>query len=68
MSVAPPPTPPETAGLPAPEPAFAELPALTSPWDVTRICVAAFIICVLAGLAPAWNAARLRPVDALRHE
>ncbi|MEY2409384.1 MAG: lipoprotein-releasing system permease protein, partial [Verrucomicrobiota bacterium] len=47
---------------------FTDLPAFTSPWDVARICMAAFIICVLAGLAPAWNAGRLRPVDALRHE
>ena len=47
---------------------FSELPALVSPWDVARICIAAFIICVLAGLIPAWTAGRLRPVDALRHE
>ena len=47
---------------------FSELPALVSPWDVARICIAAFIICVLAGLIPAWTAGRLRPVEALRHE
>lgn len=47
---------------------FTELPALVSPWDVARICVAAFIICVLAGIIPAWTAGRLRPVEALRHE
>jgi len=47
---------------------FSELPAMKDGWDIARICGAAFVICVLAGLAPAWNAGRLRPVDALRHE
>ncbi len=47
---------------------FSELPALVSSWDVARICVAALIICVLAGLVPAWTAGRLHPVEALRHE
>ena len=47
---------------------FSELPAVKDGWDIARICGAAFVICVLAGLAPAWNAGRLRPVDALRHE
>jgi lipoprotein-releasing system permease protein len=47
---------------------FSELPALVSSWDVARICIAALIICVLAGLVPAWTAGRLHPVEALRHE
>lgn len=47
---------------------FTELPALLDPKDITLICGSAVIICVLAGLIPAWNAARLRPVEALRHE
>jgi lipoprotein-releasing system permease protein len=48
--------------------AFTELPALIDPKDIAVICGTALVICVLAGLAPAWNAGRLRPVDALRHE
>jgi lipoprotein-releasing system permease protein len=48
--------------------AFTELPALIDRWDIAVICGSALVICVLAGLAPAWNAGRLRPVEALRHE
>jgi lipoprotein-releasing system permease protein len=47
---------------------FSELPALIVWRDVTVICGASLIICVLAGLFPALNAARLHPVEALRHE
>jgi lipoprotein-releasing system permease protein len=47
---------------------FSELPALIDPRDVAVICGTALVICVLAGLAPAWNAGRLKPVEALRHE
>jgi len=47
---------------------FSELPALTQAADVATICVIAVIICGLAGLIPAWNAGRLKPVEALRHE
>jgi lipoprotein-releasing system permease protein len=48
--------------------AFTELPALIDRGDIAIICGTAFIICGLAGLAPAWNAGRLKPVEALRHE
>jgi lipoprotein-releasing system permease protein len=47
---------------------FTDLPALTSERDIALICVTALIICVLAGVIPAWSAGRLRPVEALRHE
>jgi lipoprotein-releasing system permease protein len=35
---------------------------------VAMICVSAFVICSVAALIPAWFAARLDPVAALRHE
>jgi len=47
---------------------FGELPALITPGDVAVICVSSFVICILGGLLPAWNAGRLKPVEALRYE
>jgi lipoprotein-releasing system permease protein len=47
---------------------FKELPAIVDPQDVMVICTGSLIICVLAGLLPAWNAGRLKPVEALRYE
>lgn len=47
---------------------FKELPAIVTPRDVIVICTGSLIICILAGLLPAWNAGRLKPVEALRHE
>lgn len=47
---------------------FNELPALLLPGDVAMICGGSLVICLLAGLIPAWNAGRLEPVEALRHE
>jgi lipoprotein-releasing system permease protein len=47
---------------------FTQLPALIDPGDITIICGSALVICLLAGLAPAWTAGRLEPVEALRHE
>ena len=48
--------------------AFTELPALIDKGEIAIICGAAIVICGLAGLIPAWNAGRLKPVEALRHE
>ncbi|MGV3773471.1 MAG: ABC transporter permease [Verrucomicrobiales bacterium] len=47
---------------------FSKLPALIVPKDIFVICGGSLIICMLAGLVPAWNAGRLKPVEALRHE
>lgn len=47
---------------------FSELPAVIVPHDLAIICGASLLICVLAGLFPAFNAARLHPVEALRNE
>jgi len=47
---------------------FTELPALIVRGDIAIICGGSLLICLLAGLLPAWNAGRLKPVEALRHE
>lgn len=47
---------------------FTELPALMNGSDIALICGGSFVICALAGLIPAINAARLHPVEALRYE
>ncbi|MBL9136574.1 MAG: FtsX-like permease family protein [Verrucomicrobiales bacterium] len=47
---------------------FGQLPARIEVMDVAMICGSALVICLLAGLLPAWNAGRLQPVEALRHE
>lgn len=47
---------------------FSEIPAQVIPYDVMIICISAFLICSLAALIPAYFAARLDPVKALRYE
>jgi lipoprotein-releasing system permease protein len=45
-----------------------ELPVSIERWDIFLICGTAFLICLLAGVFPAWKASRLQPVEALRHD
>ncbi len=47
---------------------FANLPAHLAPGDLRLIIVCSVVISTLAGLLPAWRAARLKPVEALRNE
>ena len=47
---------------------FSQIPAEIVPRDVFVICVSGFLICSIAALVPAYFAARLDPVKALRFE
>jgi len=47
---------------------FSQLPSYSAPGDVGLIIACAIVISTLAGLLPAWRAARLKPVEALRSE
>ena len=47
---------------------FSSLPSHTAPKDVVLIVTLTIVISTLAGLVPAWRAARLKPVEALRSE
>ncbi len=47
---------------------FALLPAVVDQNDLVIICGGSLVICALAGVLPAINAARLRPVESLRHD
>ena len=47
---------------------FNELPAQSEPEYIAAIIVGSIVISTLAGLIPAWRAAKLKPVEALRSE
>lgn len=47
---------------------FSHLPAHYDPAYIVAIIVCTIVISTLAGLLPAWRAARLKPVEALRSE
>ncbi len=47
---------------------FSEIPAEIVPSDIAIICASAFVICTVAAVIPAWFAARMDPVSALRYE
>lgn len=47
---------------------FSQIPAEIVPVDVLIICGSAFVVSAFAALVPAWIAARLDPVKALRYE
>ena len=47
---------------------FADLPSYSDPTDMAIIAGASIVFSTLAGVIPAWRAARLRPAEALRSE
>lgn len=44
------------------------LPISVNGWDFLTVAVAAFVICTLSTIYPAYAASKLRPVDGLRYE
>ena len=47
---------------------LAQLPAVVDPSEVTQVIAMSFVLSLLAAVYPAWRAARLDPVEALRSE
>lgn len=47
---------------------LSQIPSHTTLSDVVTVCAIVLVFCTLAGLVPAWRAARLEPVKALRNE
>ena len=44
------------------------IPAVVNPWEVAQVAGLGLALSLLATLFPSWRAARLDPVEALRHE
>jgi len=47
---------------------LAEVPVLIDPWEVARVMAMSLGLSFIATLFPAWRAAKLDPVEALRYE
>ena len=47
---------------------FSQMPSRTTPEDVTLVCLIVLLFSVFAGVLPAFRAAKMEPVDALRYE
>jgi lipoprotein-releasing system permease protein len=47
---------------------FDHLPVTIRPLTIAAIVISSMLICTLAAIFPAWQAAKLKPVEALRYD